>query len=197
MNMPSTSREVFLALATAGLLLAACNPMPRTGHGSQPSTSPKTSLFPAANLKSVELDGENYSLSQAKSYPLIDSWVYNRAGESTTRWSKRFEINRYKKVDAREIFYQMQVATANQLHESHADSRTICFVTEREDGQLKEVNIWKYTDTEAKNGKKNTYSNGIIWQFPAGERFNTFMKGEFGRTCAAMRTLPFVTPPSL
>lgn len=177
-----------LTLMSAALL-SACSPSTsRVGTG--PLVTEYT-MVASANNKTILYD-TTYTRTQAKSFPLIDSWIFNKTKETPLHWTKRLEIQRYKKVNADEIYAQMKDAVDTQLNQYDDKSRTICFVTERKEGQLKEVNIWKYADAEG-----STYANGIAWQFPASAAFNTFMKGEFTRTCNAMRTHTLITPPKL
>lgn len=181
-------RTTAFALALTALLAACGSP-----KATPPAFSSQLTMQPATDFQSILIGNASYRLSAAKSYPLIDSWIYNLPHETGKNWTQRVEVQRYKKVNAKEIFEQMTEATKTQSQQLDVSTHTVCFVTERNNGQLKEANIWRYADTE----KGLTYANGLLWQFPAGMAFNTFMKGEFPRTCAAMRTQPLITPPAL
>lgn len=184
-------------MATLALLAAGCD---RSDVG-----SPLTGAFPdlggrldvqaSDDMHTVEVNGERYSQIVAKSYPLIDMWDYRLPGEIGSEWSKRFEIDRYKKVDAQEIYDQMvgTVTHANQLAQKDDVAKVVCFVVERDDGQEKEPQVWRYVDSP--DGL--TYANGIIWKKQAGMAFNTFMKGEFLNTCDAMAKADVVMPTPL
>ena len=177
---------IFAALSLAAIL-AACH------QAEAPAFSTPLPMQGSADGKSILLGNQSYRLTQGKSFPLIDGWIFSLPNESLTHWTQRIEVQRFTKVNAQEIYEQMVGATQGQLQTADPASRTVCFVIERNNGQLKEANVWHYTTTDG----HLTYGNGILWQFPAGTGFNTFMKGEFPRTCEAMRTVPFITPPPL
>ncbi len=168
-------------------LLAACESAPPT-LGAPPANP--LGLTAAADFKSVILDDTRYTRTEARSYPLIDSWTYNLPTETKDRWTRRIEFQRFKKVDADEIFSQMHEATANQSRQAHPASRTVCFVTDREDGTVKEANVWRYANVTQGN-RTLTYGTGLLWRTTAAN----FSNGEFNRACHAMRTQQVLAPP--
>lgn len=181
-----------LTLCSLAVALTACQAItsPTSGMGTS------VSLQADAKYQTVTQNSHTFHLAEAKSYPLIDSWTYYLPSENKANWTRRIDIARYKKVNATEIYDQMVGATLTQLQETNAANRTVCFVTEREDGQIKEPNIWRFSNTSGP-GKPLTYGTGLVWRFPAGPAFNSFMKGEFPNTCEAMRNQRVLTPPAI
>lgn len=182
---------VVLALVAAGCGRDVVN-APLTG--ALPDTGPLI-VKASDDYHMVEIGGERYTQIVAKGYPLIDKWDYRLPGEIGMEWSKRFEVDRYKKVNAAEIYAQMvgTVTQANQLTHKDDAARVVCFVVERDQGMQKEPQVWRYMDS----ADGLTYGNGIIWKMEAGMAFNTFMKGEFMNTCEAMAKVAAVMPPAL
>ncbi|RYG59977.1 MAG: hypothetical protein EON60_08720 [Alphaproteobacteria bacterium] len=171
-------------------LLAACQP------GGAPTRQVPLNFQPDEGYRSVTLGSSKYHLAEAKSYPLIDSWTYHLPSETKDKWTRRIDTYRYKKVDAAEIYKQMQQATANQSQKVNAAARTVCFVTEKEDGKIKEPQVWRYADV-AQGSKTNTYGTGVIWRFNTGTDYTNFMQKAFPVACTAMRSQQVIAPPPL
>lgn len=182
-------RYHYLLAALPVALLAACQ------SGTGPSKVP-LNFQPSSDYRSVKLGSSTYNLTEAKSYPLIDSWTYHMASENKDNWTRRIDTYRYKKVDAADIYSQMQQATAVQSQKVNAAARTVCFVTEKEDGKIKEPQVWRYADVDH-NGKTHTYGTGVIWRMKSGTDFTNFMQRGFPVACTAMRTQQVLAPPPL